>query len=185
MVRIINTQDKSSSGERNRATRPLPIARRRPMVHDGFIHLSLPEYGLKVQGWAADGPTESKAKVINPSPARFACGVTKVRRPSGLRLNAPPEPSGGPTQWNRRIPTCNGIAPKGNGSLQCCLANLERWLRRVPVPRHPDTPGVALTQGTNPQAAPRLGVLLWGLSVPMRTSSLPRRHSSVGAIARH
>jgi len=60
------------------------------MVHDGFIHLSLPEYGLKVQGWAAEGPTEGKAKVINPSPARFACGVTKVRRPSGLRLNARP-----------------------------------------------------------------------------------------------
>jgi hypothetical protein len=33
------------------------------------------------------------------------------------------------------------------------------YLRRVPVPRHP--PGAALTQGSNPQAYPRLGVLLW------------------------
>ncbi len=30
-----------------------------------------------------------------------------------------------------------------------------------PVPRHPNAPGAALTQGASPQAYPRLGVFLW------------------------
>ena len=162
-------EDKSSSGERTR----------------GIIFIfRCPNIGLKVQGWVADGPTESKGETYQS----IACTICKRRRlggHQGLGRTRRPRAIGRADQWNRRIPTSNGIAPKGNGSLQCCLANLQRWLRRVPVPRHPDTPGVALTQGTNPQAAPRLGVLLYGLSVPMQSSSASHRHSSIGAIAKH
>jgi hypothetical protein len=61
----------------------------------------------------------------------------------------------------RLIPNGNGIAPKGNGGLQCRPANLQRISSASPSPDVPNAPGAALTQGTNPQANPRLGVLLW------------------------
>jgi hypothetical protein len=71
------------------------------------------------------------------------------------------------------IPTWNGIAPKGNGGLYCHVANFQPISGASPSPDSPMRPEQALTQGTNPQASPRLGVLLWQAHLALRCGARP------------
>jgi hypothetical protein len=66
----------------------------------------------------------------------------------------------GPVRQNRRIPTSNGIAPKGNGGSQCRAANFDIALTRP----HPPTPRRASSsqlKAEPPSVPNRLGVFLW------------------------
>ena len=53
------------------------------------------------------------------------------------------------------------------------------YLRRIAVPRHPNAPGPALTQGTNPQADPTPGgfALALGASIAASLPPLMKRLS--------
>jgi hypothetical protein len=60
-------------------------------------------------------------------------------------------------QWNGRIPTCNGIAPKGNGGLPSRAANLQCISDASPSPRRPQRARSGLNSRHEPPSLPPPG----------------------------
>jgi hypothetical protein len=78
---------------------------------------------------------------------------------------------------NLRIPRCNGIAPKGNGSTRDCAASLRIALARIPIPRCvPNALWAALfLRGMNPQAFPTPGFCFGSRGTSTRPRTWSRR----------
>ena len=80
-------------------------------------------------------------------------------------------------QQNDRIPRCNAVAPKGNGSTQGCAANLNVALACTPIPRQvPYAPERPYLKGENPQRSPAWGFYFGnrGASIAAGNQKKPR-----------
>jgi hypothetical protein len=76
-------------------------------------------------------------------------GCRVVPRAPGKRMRPP---------QNCRIPRCNGMAPKGNGSTGGCTDKLNVALACTPIPRQvPYAPERPYLKGKNPQRSPAWG----------------------------